>query len=126
MINRLLGRPSIKIVGNDWLDSPEGIRFQEVGEYVYDQLEGWTGRWPAKTIQRGGSARSIDQTAIWLAEQSEYGGDEILEHILLWLSEASIDEYETDEELHEHFQKMNEWVRTELKERKITIRSTGI
>ena len=125
MINKLLGRPSIKVIRNDWLDSPEGIRFQEVGEYVYDKLDGWTGKWPDKKIQQGSTARSINETTKWLAEESEYDSSELIEHILLWLNEASIDEYETDEELHEHFRMMNEWVREELKERKISIRSMG-
>lgn len=100
-----------------WLDTAEGKRSQAVGSFVYEILDDTKVSATRRIVFFDGKKMTLNQTISVIKEKSEFSREEIREHALMWLVEASEpiehdSEELDDEEIDELIQV---WVRSEQK-----------
>jgi hypothetical protein len=106
IIARILGKPKAQSSASDgwggWLDTPEGKRWEAVGESVYSELEEAKVNVHTRRIVLGDSATlTIDQVARRIADKTGQNAEAVQEHVMLWLEEAAdSDDEERDDEVN--------------------------
>ncbi len=105
IIARILGKPKAASASSagwgGWLDTPEGKKWEAVGESVYGELEEAKANvHTRRIILVDGATLTIDQVARRIADKTDQDIAAVQEHVMLWLEEAAdSDDEERDDDL---------------------------
>jgi hypothetical protein len=95
-IERILGKFFSKNKSNSpadsWggsLETAEGKRLEEIGIFVYEKLEDAKVTVKKRLILVDGKRLTVNQATARILENTEYKREEIREHLILWIEEAS-------------------------------------
>jgi hypothetical protein len=97
----------------DWLDTPDGKKWEDLGVTIYDALsEAKVSVRQRMIVFEDGSRHTIMATAERLAGETGENVGRVYEQVILWLQEAA--DPANDEVLDDQFvESVNRWVETE-------------
>ena len=113
ILAKLLGKPKAQIVGpsgwGDWLDTPDGKRWEVTGEKVYDQLETARINVTARRFLVRDDTRTrrltFNQAVRRVIDETGEDAKAVREHVMLWMEEAADPEDgERDEDIDDAIQ----------------------